>query len=559
MKKIRIAFCGVFDLANYGDHLFPIVFKTQMEKRGFDIELVLFSPLKNQQLFNGNIPVNVLKNLEEIHIKSPFDAFVVAGGEIIHLYSFPQKLEISSSEYEKYNVAETWLIPAIVAYKYNKILIWNAPGIPFKFEDEVKNVILSICSEVDYLSVRNDFSRDCLLECGISSDRIKVVPDTALILSESMSIDNLVEIKDNLVPFEGDYVVFHCNRFIKDEQIDAVINVLNNLEKKGYKIILLPLAYTHGDDTVIQRIYELSNKKFFAFEKILSVLEMLSILANCFMYIGVSFHGAITALQYGKKVIAFDYMKYVKTKNLFEYLNIEEQYITDENALEVTVERVLNINKSVNLDQINIRLTRHFDNIASKISMHKDIKKESVFASIFAKGIISISNKIKELNSSTTNYFERIEALNNYIKVLEESNLWYKNELDNILNLNQECRNYIKNLEENINNQNAYINNLQIDHEKKDEYINHLIVDHENTVKYCKHLEENVKKMNAYILSLEETLNWERNNLTKKEAANLEVIEKLNDEIINLRKTIFDIEQSFLWRATKAFRKSNKK
>ena len=44
MKKIKIAFTGVFDIDNFGDHLFPIIFENSLRKRKIDVELFLFSP-----------------------------------------------------------------------------------------------------------------------------------------------------------------------------------------------------------------------------------------------------------------------------------------------------------------------------------------------------------------------------------------------------------------------------------------------------------------------------------------------------------------------------------
>ena len=34
MKKYNIAFTGVFDIENYGDHLFPLVFREKMKEKG---------------------------------------------------------------------------------------------------------------------------------------------------------------------------------------------------------------------------------------------------------------------------------------------------------------------------------------------------------------------------------------------------------------------------------------------------------------------------------------------------------------------------------------------
>ena len=51
MKKIKIAFTGVFDIDNFGDHLFPIIFENSLRKRKIDVELFLFSPYESTQGF----------------------------------------------------------------------------------------------------------------------------------------------------------------------------------------------------------------------------------------------------------------------------------------------------------------------------------------------------------------------------------------------------------------------------------------------------------------------------------------------------------------------------
>ena len=49
MKKYNIAFTGVFDIENYGDHLFPLIFREKMKKKVIDCELFLFSPIGDVQ------------------------------------------------------------------------------------------------------------------------------------------------------------------------------------------------------------------------------------------------------------------------------------------------------------------------------------------------------------------------------------------------------------------------------------------------------------------------------------------------------------------------------
>ena len=37
----RIALCGVFDIPNYGDHLFPLVLRKELSRRGRGVVLTV--------------------------------------------------------------------------------------------------------------------------------------------------------------------------------------------------------------------------------------------------------------------------------------------------------------------------------------------------------------------------------------------------------------------------------------------------------------------------------------------------------------------------------------
>ena len=51
--KYNIAISGTFNVENYGDLMFPVVFKKAVEKRGLDFELFLFSPERSCKKSTG--------------------------------------------------------------------------------------------------------------------------------------------------------------------------------------------------------------------------------------------------------------------------------------------------------------------------------------------------------------------------------------------------------------------------------------------------------------------------------------------------------------------------
>lgn len=131
---------------------------------------------------------------------------------------------------------------------------------------------------------------------------------------------------------KGKYVVFHSNRFIGENSYQSALKELMELSKT-YKILLLPLAVTNDDYDILKKLYKDSNEIFILPSEQLTMEEIVSYLAFCDLYIGVSFHGAITAFCYGNPVVGFDFVHNKKTRDLYDQLGLSEQYVSDESML----------------------------------------------------------------------------------------------------------------------------------------------------------------------------------------------------------------------------------
>ena len=123
-----------------------------------------------------------------------------------------------------------------------------------------------------------------------------------------VSVDTAFNIKEVFPKWKlkrqvkGKYVVFHSNRFIGENSYQSALKELMELSKT-YKILLLPLAVTNDDYDILKKLYKDSNEIFILPSEQLTMEEIVSYLAFCDLYIGVSFHGAITAFCYGNPVV----------------------------------------------------------------------------------------------------------------------------------------------------------------------------------------------------------------------------------------------------------------
>lgn len=123
--------------------------------------------------FESGTLVYPICDLERLHRERHFDAIVIGGGDLI-------RLDSGWASQEKYDVdastMELWLIPAVVSLKYDIPLLWNSPGVPFPFTAAQTPLVKLALDAADYLSVRDETSRDNLGET--EACRVAVSPDT---------------------------------------------------------------------------------------------------------------------------------------------------------------------------------------------------------------------------------------------------------------------------------------------------------------------------------------------------------------------------------------------
>lgn len=409
MEKYNIAFTGVFDIENYGDHLFPLVFSEMMKEKKVDCELFLFSPIGNvEQGYGQKRPIYPLHKMQELHDLYRFDAVIVGGGGILHYSSGKQMLNDELQTVVDYRVFETWVIPSMFAYKNKVKLIWNLPGGYQDFDFFYRPLTRLLCNNVDYLNTRDLYSKKILTACGISEEKIYTCLDSGFLIRKLYTKECMKDIQKNIFTSEK-YIVFHANVHLDKGELPGVVSNLYELKQKGYDIVLLPIAYTHNDQLILNKINEYSigqygeAGRFIMLGNSLNMLDIMSVLACCKMYIGVSFHGAVTALSFSNIAIGYDYMRNGKTKDLFETLNLSDYYITNADDMNQAIEYALKSDLDIRLDEKISDIDKHFDNICNVL--HEPYKEKNS-----EKFYIELSQTIFELNSFYDEY-QKYEGL----------------------------------------------------------------------------------------------------------------------------------------------------
>jgi polysaccharide pyruvyl transferase WcaK-like protein len=307
----RIALFGTFDVDNYGDCLFPLIVKYHLTKRLKQVELYLFSPT-NRTAKVANYPR--VYGFNELHkiFREPPSAIIVGGGALLRtghgLSIYPQIRHILYPYTFK-----CWLLPIMIAD-----LIWNcssflnAVGDAPPYDEQFIDLIAKYMNKVTLCLVRDKYTQERLSQIGVKAE---VVPDCGFSLShllpESKWSRNYYRVSTEF-HLPKKYLVAHASFHLGSNYAVFAKAVADAANKTNLPVVLLPISHHLSDIQslkVVRRILNKQGVKTYLINKLLDTIQTSSVLANTELYIGVSLHGAIASLSFGKPAVSFSVSK----------------------------------------------------------------------------------------------------------------------------------------------------------------------------------------------------------------------------------------------------------
>lgn len=431
MKKYHIALAGTFDVENYGDLMFPVIFERAMRKRGLKFELTLFSPSESaEEALDSSRMVYSFRDFDELDEKYHFDALVVGGGALIHFRDFAVRMPGKDGKEEYHNI-HSWLSLMYLASRNNIKILFNLPQIPFEIPKELRPLFKVAIDQVDYLAVRDEFSSRYIQDVfGNKKIKINVYPDTVSLVDELFDKDTLIKSGRKLLGFEDKYMVFHFQFTdgINGELFAELDKVVNDAERRGVRVVLLPIGYTHGDEGVMKSYLKHNSEKCFMLKRKMNIAEMTAILAGAEYYVGMSFHGSLVTVAFDGKV--FTVNPSLKNQELYRKYGIEDciarSYDDLLNVVGVTLSRGSSYRKRH--QYFKKLVNEHFDNIYKKIIDGKiKPKTPGLFLDeicLVIPKLESLSRKIKEVYTESRSVVAKCnnEAAKMKCTIIKQSN-----------------------------------------------------------------------------------------------------------------------------------------
>lgn len=285
----KIGICGTFDVANYGDLLFPLIAELELTDRLGAVALHRFS-------YHARTPpewpyaVTSLTALPEM-IDS-LDGLLIGGGHLIRFDKDVARGYLPPAP-EIHHPTGYWLTPALMALQHNIPVGWNAPGADVHAIAGWAHPLLATALTLSrYVSVRDELSRQALER--FTSTPIAVVPDTAFGLPRLLSAEaSPSENPGGVSPLDGPFIVIQASRglegFVRFVKTHA-------RQLRDFRFLVLPIGPALGDDC---DLIDAGLPGLVRLSKWPGPVAIARLISCAEAVIGQSYHFCITALATG--------------------------------------------------------------------------------------------------------------------------------------------------------------------------------------------------------------------------------------------------------------------
>jgi hypothetical protein len=335
-----ISHLGTFDVENYGDLLYPIVFRYLVEKRDESLQIRPFSPLPGDAPQEADFETHSVQSLFEPSAEPC--TLVVGGGDLLRT-----DWDVVANHYGRNSrVAYSGLrhsIGTVNAFGYllrNNILRreptgffancfrarWmNYPavgpflidpddlpqsssvsyiscGVPHAFTPLERDRVKHALDHARFIYLRDEQSAEKLRQAGVRRD-LRVAPDLTVILSDQFNKGQQarrgVEILSRLGIMEDrPLLCFQSKPYPGFEAAEVARQLMRYRERTHSAVILLPIGYCHGDHEFLQSVSRQSGGVL-KYANVYSIFDVMGIIAASDLVVGTSLHANVTALSFG--------------------------------------------------------------------------------------------------------------------------------------------------------------------------------------------------------------------------------------------------------------------
>lgn len=296
---MRIAHFGTFDVANYGDLLFPLILRQRLGPVAD--EIVHVSPAGGAPVIEeGSTTIAVEAALADA---GGYDGVVLGGGNLVHTASW------NADFYDRGGVTgvlaypRLWAGASLLAARHDVPLVWNAVGVPLAVPADVTHIFSAAVALVDRVALRDRSSARRVVEAAPGTN-VHVVPDTGLEVSKLWTAADIDEAYGRAFESRGREVpqralVVHVNdRYVNDD-LETLASRIDRMAREADATpVLIALAPCHGDDRLQRQVAAAMQTTPLTVDRLRSLREVAALIGRSVGYVGSSMHGLVTACSF---------------------------------------------------------------------------------------------------------------------------------------------------------------------------------------------------------------------------------------------------------------------
>lgn len=373
----RVGLIGTFDLANYGDLLLPAITERELLRRRPDLVIRRMSPYGWEHpvpMDGGELaePLGAPTPQRRADVAAGCDALVIGGGEILHFHDhlLAPHYEVTPEEAVA-RAPSRWFVDGVGAESATPTA-WNAIGIPFDIPDEHAGLVRQAAARHRLLVVRDEQSRKRLEQVGVEQE-IHVVPEPGFVVNRLFDHDVLERRRRLHTALgwspPGRYVVVQGNGSMLNE-VDRISMALDTMraEQHDIAVVLVETGLGHGDTAFAAEFAARHPGRVWRADAPLWPVDLAAILAGAETFIGVSLHGAATAISYGRRAVVFNAPQQSKLRGLVDHLDDRRGYVDRADELPAAIRWALGAQgPDAALAAIGRRIDAHFDRLTAMI------------------------------------------------------------------------------------------------------------------------------------------------------------------------------------------------
>ena len=329
---------GTFDVANFGDQLFPLIAHHELARRLGAVEIRPYS-YNARSAASWPFAVSPLDRLPaEI---GTLHLLLIGGGDIIRFDPLVA-LNYRPASPDIHHPTGLWLAPIFLAHTANVPVAWNAPGVPAEIPSWAHALVRASVAVSGHVNVRDQESRERL--ASVAGDApVEVVPDSGF--NAAMLLPD--------PPTRSDYLVVQsrpqCSRWLP--------RVRELLQDDRSQFVIAPVGPVTGD--LLRPPAKLPPRT--TFRRPENPSEMLALIAGSNGVVGPSLHLTIAALSFGRPALR------PRLSPLSKYRMLDGL----KGVLEFELDSATNISQPPpvpdpsQLSDIQTKLARHWDAVAA--------------------------------------------------------------------------------------------------------------------------------------------------------------------------------------------------